>query len=261
MRNIIPLKSGHLAYQKYDSTGALDKTIIPTGLTVQTLEPPNFNVTTQDVPDGNSMYPLAIFETGAESQVSITYSDFSYKVLADMVGGTFTEKGTDTLLTIDEGYTIPSSSPYTVPVDHTIGTDPAPVILGLLDGSAWVKVDNAPSAKQYSVSGSVFTFNSADAGAEVFATYSWQGSSTVKIEMPEEVDIPTVRLLITDEQVPSNKTGKEYDITYYVDKARITGDVRQMTQQSSPGTWTLTWRVLKPRAGQKPWYAVAQQRS
>lgn len=246
---IIPLRAGKLAYQKYKADGTLDETIITTGLTVQSIDPPNLNISTQDVPDGNSLWPLAVVETDASSQVVVNFSDYSPKVLADMTGGNYSVGASVSLMTIEQ--------PHSVPDDYTITLPEAPaskpdVVVTDIQASPWVKVDSAPTKQQFSVSGSVVTFNSADAGAEVLITYAWESTGGEKMEMPEDISVPTVRLIISDSMVPSNLTGADYDVTYYVDKARVSGDVKQMTQQKTPGTWTWTWRVIRPRAGRKP---------
>ncbi len=246
---IIPFKAGKLAYQKYDADGKLESTIHTTGLTVQSIEPINISITSQDVADGNSVWPMAILDTEASAQVVVNFSDFSPKLMSDMLGGVHKRNQSNVVMfRIDEEYLVPDKSDYKVTLPLTPESEPEIVVTGL-DASPWVKASSTPSSHEFSVSGSVLTFSSNDAGAEVFVTYAYKATSAEILGIPSEIHIPTVRLIITDEMLPSSQTGANYDLTFYIDRARIAGDIAAMTQSKTPGAWQLTWRVIKPRFG------------
>ena len=106
---------------------------------------------------------------------------------------------------------------------------------------------STPSSHEFSVSGQP-TFSQMMLVLGL-VTYAYKATSAEILGIPSEIHIPTVRLIITDEMLPSSQTGANYDLTFYIDRARIAGDIAAMTQSKTPGAWQLTWRVIKPRFG------------
>jgi len=234
--------------------------LYPFNATPQSIQPFNLNINTTDVPDGNSLYPLAVVETGVESGVVMTFSDFNPRTLSDLIGGTYVESGSKTMYAVEEDHAIPAATAYTVTLDHTPLASPIPTICSL-DGSPWVKVTSNPATDQFSISAAVATFSSANAGEEVFATYAYTETAATSMTVPKDIDIPAIQLIVTDENVPSDETRNKFDVTITVDKAKLTGNVGMPEASKNPTTWTLNFRALKPRAGQNLADIAYKQRS
>lgn len=245
---VLTVKAGKAAYRKYASDGTLGTVLYPMNATPQTIQPFNLNVNTTDVPDGNSLYPLAVVETGVEAGVNMTFSDFNPQTLADLIGGTYTESGSKTMYTVGEEDVIPATG-FTVTLDHTPLTSPVPTICSL-DGSPWVKVASAPAVDQFSISAAVVTYSSANAIEEVFATYAYTEALATSVTVPKDIDIPTIQLIVVGENVPSDETRNKFNVNIVIDKVKVTGNMGMPEGSKNPGTWPLTFKALKPRAGQ-----------
>ncbi len=254
MRNIIYPKAGKIILVKYNPDGTLNfnpSNIVANVGEVQSIAASStFN--TSELADGNSLFPVGVYDTGIGGQITVTMATFQPALYAALVGGTFEEGVADTLWTTDEGFTIPSESPYTVTLTHTPKTGGTLIVLDNAS-SPFTQVGSSPAVGQFSLTSNTLTFNSADAGKEIFVTYEWSATQVSKLSLPVSGMRPALHAIISTEASTPDKTGV-VDVNIIIDKCMATGDINQPTQQREPQNWSFNLRVLKPRAGLRPVY-------
>jgi hypothetical protein len=206
----------------------------------------NFGLTSTNVNDGNSLWSANSIATGFEPTLTLTLNSYSPKLHSDLLGGSFSYSAAEDMFTVGEEGLIPSETPYTVTLDHSYKANGFVAVCGT-DGSPWVKTTTVTAPKQYSVSGDTLTFSSADAGAEIYATYEWKSNDASHMEMPTDINPATVQLLLSSQAEPSTGgASKTVNLTF--DKAKVTGATAIPQFSKTPGNWQLPFTILKPRA-------------
>lgn len=255
MKSIIYPRSGKFVLVKYNTDGTLtpsDDTIVAANGVVQSVEA-SVTINTSELADGNSDFPMGVFDVGKTGQLVITMSSFQPALYAALMGSKVEEEDSATLWAAEEEITVPSESPYTVTLSHTPKSDGTLVIVND-EGSPLVKApSSSPSTGQYSVSAATVEFASTDAGKIMFATYEWTASQVTKMGLPEVGSRPVLHAIISTEATDEGELTK-YDANIIVDKCKAIGDINQPTQQREPQAWNFTLRVLKPRPGYNPVY-------
>lgn len=254
MRNIIYPQAGKIILVKYGSDGTLNfnaSNIVANTGEVQSIAPgATFN--TSELADGNSHFPVGVYDTGIGGQITVTMATFQPALYAALVGGTFEEGIADTLWATDEGFTVPSESPYTVTLTHTPKTKGTLIVLDNAS-SPFTKSETTPGVGQFSLASNTLKFNSMDAGKEIFVTYEWSATEVSKLALPVSGMRPALHAIISTEATGPDGIGV-VDANIIIDKCKAIGDINQPTQQHEPQNWSFTLRVLKPRAGLKPVY-------
>lgn len=217
---------------------------------VESIEP-SISGKATTLPDGNSNWDME-FSNGMEGQVVVNLSTFQPKLYAGLMGATYSENSSYAIRHITT-VGVPAVTPFTVDVGTIEGTpaaDPVPVVHDAND-SPFVKVSNAPAAGQFSVSGSVFTFSSANAGAEL--TLAFDVSTTAdKMELPSELNRPKFQMAIAGKAVLADDEGTSKADAMIFDTVSVTGDLKPPARKKEPVGWSFTMKILKPRAGYKP---------
>lgn len=247
MEPIIYPRAGKIVFRKYAGTGALSDNFITNNGRVQSIAP-NVNIATTDLADGNSDFPVGVYDTGKSGQVVVTMATFQPELYAALMGSEFKTNPTDTLWATDKEITIPESSPYVVSLSPHTPKSAGTIILVDKEGSPFVEVASSPSTGEFSVSGSNVEFNSADAGLPVFMTFEWDASDVKMLGLPAIGVRPVVQAIMSTEATDEGEVNV-YDANIIVDKCKATGDINQPTQQREAQPWSFTLRVLKPRAG------------
>jgi hypothetical protein len=233
-----------LAFREYDSNGTLGNEVHHYPVIVDNIAT-NFALTSTAINDGNSLWSANSVATGFEPTVTVTLNSYSPKLHAELLGGSFSYSGSEDMFTVGEEGLIPSSASYTVTLAHNYKSGGFIAVCGT-DGSPWVKTASAPAAKQYSISATTLTFNSADAGAEIYATYEWTDPDASHMELPSEINPKTVQLLISGKAEPaSGGASKTLNLTF--DRAKVTGATALPALSKTPGNWQLPFTILKPR--------------
>lgn len=253
MKPIVFPKAGRIMLVEYGSDGSLaftpDKMTTAAGV-VQSVQP-SVTSNTTDLPDGNSDWPMGTFETGKDGSLVVNMSSFQPALFARLVGSTVSElSGGDLdVYAIEEPLTVPSASPYTVNLAHSYKAN-ATFVLVTKDNSPFTQTASAPAAGQFQPSGNQVTFNSADAGKEVLATYVWTATKGTSVGLPEAGSVKTLHAIISGEATTDDQLSTLYT-NIIVDRCRATGDVAPPTMQREPQGWSFTLKVLKPRGGKK----------
>ncbi len=254
MHPVIHLKSGKLVLIKYNSDGTVTpsaSTMIAGNGTVQSIAA-NVNIATTELADGNSDWPMGVYDTGKNGQITVTMSSFQPELYAALIGAAVEDEVNAGMWSAEEEHSVPSESPYTATLAHAYNGTGTIVIVGE-DASPYAKVASNPSTGQFSVSSNTVTFHSADAGKEVLVTYEWDADTAKKISLPTSGSRPVVQAIISTEAVDEDEIST-YDANIIVDKCKASGDVNQPVQQREGQTWSFTLRVLKPRSGYNPVY-------
>lgn len=251
MKPIIFAKAGKLAIFKYASDGSLS--LVAGNLAskaagaVQAIRP-SINIQTSELADGNSDWPVGVYDTGKSGQVEITFSEFQPDVYAALIGSAaLATAANKDLWEIEEEGAIPTNGTYEVTLAETPKTGGTIIVVNN-EGSPFTKVASSPAVGEYSVTGNKLTFNSLDAGKEVFVTYEWTATSADSMALPRSGSRPILHAIISGEATDDDQV-TTYRTNIIIDKCKATGDLNPPPRQREVQPWTATLQVLKPRAG------------
>ncbi len=121
---------------------------------------------------GQFQFPIAAARGAGKISGKAKFANIDGPVLNTIFFGNATTVG-QKLWSYNEGATLPSSSPYTASVNYATTFDQDLGVAYAANGLQLVRVTSSPSVGQYSVSGGVYAFSSADAGKAVLITYSY----------------------------------------------------------------------------------------
>ncbi len=251
MQSIIYPSAGRIVFRKYAATGVLSNNFITNNGTVESIAT-NVNIATTQLADGNSDFPMGVYDTGKSGQIVVTMSSFQPELYAALMGSQLETIVEDDLWAADQEISVPESSPYIVTLPHTLKTDGIVIVVDK-SGSPFVSVATSPAQGEYLASGSTVEFNSVDAGRVLFITYEWTGNNVNKFGLPAVGIRPVMQAIISTVATDEDQVN-EYDANIIVDKCKATGDINQPTQQREPQNWSFTLQVLKPRPGYNPVY-------
>ncbi len=260
MKSVIFNKAGKIALTKYvggSLTHTPENMCIRNGTVESIQESPTIN--TQDLPDGNSDWPMGVYDTGNSGQVTVTLSSYQPELYAFLLGTSIEKLVSKSMRQNDEEILIPSVSPFTATLKHTPNTNITPIVLGE-DSSPFAKVSATPATGQFSISADVVTFNSADAGKNVFATYDWTASTAEAVGMPKIASRPTLYAIISGEAVSEDES-TVYDTNIIIDRCKAVGDVNPPQKGREAQPWSFNLRILKPRGNNKAIDTVFAKRS
>lgn len=252
MKPIYFPKGGNIVLVEYGSDGSLsftpDKMTTSAGM-VNSIQI-TANRATSDLQDGNSPYPGAVVTTGGEVTVEVNLTSFQPALFARLVGTTIDPLSSEDFWEVEEGMTVPSASPYTTTTAHAY-KEAATFVLVTKDNSPFTKVASNPAAGQFSASGSTVTFNSADAGKEVLATYVWTAANGTGVGFEADLGKPQVLHAIMSGKGTTDDQLSKVNVNYVVDRCIATGDMNPPIWQKDPQGWSFTLRGIKPRSSQK----------
>ena len=210
----------------------------------------SLNVKTATLEDGFSDYDL-MFSQGMDGSITVNLNSFQPKLYAGLSGATFTENSSFAIRHIVED-SIPAATPYTIDVsgEGTPTASPVPVVHDATD-SPYVMVSSNPNTGQFSVSGSVFTFSSVNAGQEVVLAFDVSESGD-KMELPAQSTRSVFQMVLAGEAVLAEDEGTIKHDSMVFDSVAPTGDLKPPTRSKTPGGWSFTMAMQRPRIGQKP---------
>lgn len=250
--SLLPLKAGKIVLFKFNPDGTLEKTEANASLNNGTVASigRGRTINTKELPDGNSQYPMGVYDIGVNETVVVNMSSYQPALYAMLSGEETVDNASDTMTMVEQEITIPEEAPYTVTLDPAYNGTGMILAVGV-DSTTYSKVAEPPAAAgEFSVSGDVLTFNSADAGRGLFITYDYT-ASTSSSGLPETVKRPQLHAIIsTDYQ--DEKQLNTYRANIIVDRCKATGELAPPEQKTDPDGWSFTLQVLKPRGGRKP---------
>ena len=210
----------------------------------------SLNIKTTTLEDGFSAFDL-VFSQGMDGNVTVNLNSFQPKIYSALSGATFSENSSYAIRHIVENI-IPATSTYTIDVsaEGTPAPDPVPVVHDATD-SPYVKVSTTPATGQFSVSGSVFTFSSADAGKEVVLAFDVSETGD-KMEIPAQPVRSVFQMTLAGEAVLAKDEGTIKHDSMIFDSVAPTGDLKPPTRSKTPGGWSFTMAMQPPRTGKKP---------
>ena len=251
MKPIIFSNSGKLTLVQYAADGSLTIDSTKTNKAVGTFQSitPSINVKTTELPDGNSDWPMGEYDTGRSGQVQVEMSSFQPSLAAVLLGTTATDSTSEDFWAVEEEKSVPASGTYVVILDHAVKAATVPIIADN-SGSPFASTASGPAAGQFTVSGASITFNSVDAGKEVVATYMWTGTQATTFGLAGSGSRPQLYAIMSGLATDEDEINT-YDVNLIIDKCKATGDLNPPKMQREPQPWSLTLKVLKPRAGNK----------
>lgn len=251
MQSIIYPRAGRIVLRKFSASGALSDNFVVNNGTVESIGA-NVNIATTELADGNSDFPMGVYDTGKSGQLVVTMSSFQPDLYAALMGSELETINEDTLWAADQEISVPESSPFVVKLDHAVKSGGTFILVGR-ESSPFVKVESSPAEGQFAVSGNEAEFNSANAGQIVFATYEWTASDVKKLALPTIGSRPVMQAIVSTEATDDGEVNI-YDANVVVDKCKATGDINQPTQKREPEGWSFTLQVLRPRPSYNPVY-------
>ncbi|MBA1335830.1 MAG: hypothetical protein HPY66_1648 [Firmicutes bacterium] len=249
----IPLKAGKIIFFKFNTNGTLTKNAANACMNNGTVASITVNRTfnTSELPDGNSQFPMGVYDTGVVEEYTVNMSSFQPAVHALLSGEDIEEKETDTMTMVEVEKTIDAAA-YTVTLNPVY--DGTGIVLAAgKDGSDFEKVSADPAAGEFMVSAGLMTFNSADAGKEILVTYDYATAATMTGELPEAIKRPALHAIISTETT-DEKQINAYRSNIVIDCCKATGSLSRPPLQDEAAGWSYTLRVLKPRGGFPPVY-------
>lgn len=250
-KQLIFPRGGKIAFVPHKADGTVDFSKMLTNTGVVNSINFGMNINTSELPDGNSDFPMGVYDTGREGTVEPNMSSYNPHLEAILTGADYEEsKASAQMWSIDEEISVPLASPYTVkltaaPNGTTVVVDAA--------SSPFVKVSSSPETGQFSVSADTITFSSADAGRPLYVTYDSLENDVNEIAM-KSIGARPVYMAIIQGLATDKDEVTQYNFNLIVDKVKAQGQVGGPVLQRSPQGWSYTLRVLKPRPGYAPVY-------
>lgn len=257
IKNIIYPKAGKIILVRYTPEGILsvnnDSLVGNTGV-VERIESA-IEIQTNDLPDGNSDWPMGSYDTGTNGSITVAMSNFNAKLYSALTGANYSPGMQDAQMwSADEEVLVEkdSDNKFTFKLGHTPAPDGSIVLVDEMS-SPFVKVSGVPAAGQFSVSSNVLTFSSADEGKNLFATYDWVATEAVNLALPTLASRPVYQAIIETEATDKDLL-KRYAANIVVDKCKADGSIAPPPQQRQAQGWSFSLKVLKPRNGKNPVY-------
>lgn len=251
MRPIIFNKAGDIVLVKYNAAGTLDLTdpskFVAANGVIESIKP-SIETTTSDLPNGNSDWPLGPFDTGRKGSIEVNMSSFQPNLYAALMGVDKASESTQNFWKVNEGGTIPSAAAYTVTLNNAV------VVGGVITvvdntGSPFASVASGPASGQFTVATDTLTFNSVDAGKEIFATYQYATLTSEKLSLPASGTRLALHAIISGQAMSEDGTAT-FDFNVTIDKCKATGAIAPPPQQRQPAGWKFDLQVMEPRSGQ-----------
>lgn len=254
--NLVHLEAGKIVLVRYQADGTLDLTdaskFIGGGNTVESIKS-SIEIPTSELADGNSDFPMGIYDTGKDGTVEAKLSGYSTVLHAALMGVDIESEASQNMWAAEEPHSVPASGVYTYDLSNTVATGGTIVVLGNT-GSPFVSVASGPAVGEFSVSGATITHNSVDAGKEVFVTYEHTALTSERLALPTTRGSRPALCAIISTMARSDDETQTFPVNIVVDKCKSTGALAPPTYQKTPEGWTVTLKVLKPRAGYNPVY-------
>lgn len=244
-KNVIKINAGKVKMTKYDPiTGGLStnpKDIRVCTETVQEIQKRKA-VNTYELPDGNSDYPMGIYENGVTYDVSFIFSDMSNETLAflhnvdvDIAEGSMK----DIMVT-----SVPLTAPYEIPLLGVLADDCVPVVVDV-NNEKWEK-ESTVGDKAFKIEEGTegkpdkLVFDEENAGTSLHIEYDYVADSIESYAEKSVALLPAVLIEIVHDTLSSDKTRK-YRNNTVLKKMQYTGSFDEtFKREHSPETLPFT---------------------
>lgn len=194
---------------------------------------PNISINGTPIPDGNSLWDAANLDTGIEGTIAVQLGYMPTELYAFIMGDTSQKNQSLDFPYVDEEYTVPEATPYTVKLKNT----------PTADGIMVVDVHNIPIVPN--LVGDVLTFTAGDAGKAVYVSYYAAKTGVERFGLPKTPVRPAYQLIVVGEAVGEDDT--LYEVATTVDRCKVLGNINPPSQGGTPEPITITFTILKPR--------------
>ncbi len=148
MRAVIYPKAGKIALVQFNADGTLSLTdaskFIGANGTVQKIET-TIDVKSSELLDGNSDWPMGVYDTGRDGTIKVTMSSYQPAIYAALMGQTVTKETAEKMWAAEEEHTIPAASAFTVELENAVAAGGTIVVLDN-SGSPFVSSGSGPAA-------------------------------------------------------------------------------------------------------------------
>lgn len=254
--DLVYMEAGRLMLVRYQADGTLNlanaASFVGGGNTIESIKS-SIEIPTSELPDGNSDFPMGIYDTGKDGSIEVKMSGYSAVIHSALMGVDLEDELTQNMWAAEEPHSVPASGAYTYDLSNAVATGGTIVVLDNT-GSPFVSVASGPAVGQFTVSSATITHNSVDAGKEVFVTYEHTAATSVKLGLPTSRGSRPALHAIISTLALTGDGNSEVPVNIIVDKCKSSGALTPPPQQKTPEGWTFTLKVLKPRAGYNPVY-------
>jgi hypothetical protein len=250
MEPIIFVKAGKIMVTPFNSDGTLDIANKSVGMSsvVESVKP-TIAPKTQDLPDGNSDWAAGTVSVGVDGKLQVTFTTYSPELHAALIGQTVASTTNQTMWALGVDYTIDAAA-GTITLAQTPAAGTVPIVKGI-DGTTYTKVASGPTTGQFSITGAVLTFATGDKGKPVKVSYQRTAATGNEFGLPVTSTLPALNVVI-DGQAQNVDGTSVSDVNILIDKAVVDGNIDLPEMKRAPGSWTVTFKVIKPRGGFKP---------
>ncbi len=204
---------------------------------------PNISINGTPIPDGNSLWDAANLDTGIEGTIAVQLGYMPTELYAFIMGDTSQKNQSLDFPYVDEEYTVPEATPYTVKLKNTPTADGIMVVD--VHNTAFTKATGAPSKGEYAIATDTLTFNVADAGTAIYVSYYAAKTGVERFGLPKTPVRPAYQLIVVGEAVGEDDT--LYEVATTVDRCKVLGNINPPSQGGTPEPITITFTILKPR--------------
>jgi hypothetical protein len=150
---------------------------------------------------------------------------------------------------------------YTIPADGTVTLNPAVStvntnvdVVDEVDGTVFEKVASAPTAGQFSISGSTLTFNTQDAGKTIRVYYDYDSTTGGNIGVSASAipGIFTFKATAKYFQNVSDPAKTAYNISFVAHSCQLVGTLTPNMQRQQAASQSIQLNILDPGNGKNP---------
>lgn len=209
---------------------------------------------TQTVADGNSDFD-EVFSNGMAGTATVNMNAFEPTFWGAALSAEVDTEATAEMTRIVE-VVVPDVAPYTVTLTGTPVAGSDRVLYS--NNKALTRAATPPAGEgEYSIETGVLTFNAADAGTAVKVIYKESVTSATTVKLPAMSSNDVFRVTIVGEATVKENPGVTKTDNLVIDRAMVSGEVAPPARQKEAQGHSVTFNVLKPRAGKEPvTYAV-----
>ncbi len=206
----------------------------------------------QDVWGGDGLMPFENFATEFRGSVTLTNARFSLDMLKALPGVTVTKNQSNPVWQFEEGYFVPTASPYTVTLQHAATMVANSDIVRYADTlEPLTRVTVAPAAAgEYQISSGTLTFHASDAGKGILVDYQYTVTATDQAVVKVDPNVPPVKIIHTGRYLRTSD-GTYAGLQTEIYCAKFQGAFEITQGRATASTHAMTFKVLDPNRPDK----------
>lgn len=213
-----------------------------------------FSRTSEDLPDGNSMWAAGSYQTGITANSTPTFNTIDMDLWAFVTGAKKVLLQNIPVPRVSEAYTIePVEGGGRIALGAKLNQVGMFLVREQWSGADYITAEGmafpaAAGQAQVNYETGEIKFHADDVGKTVYITCEIIVEEMVDYKLPEIPKNDTFTLILSGESYDKDETDKLYD-RYEVDSCKATGDISAPPRQKMPTGWSMTFSIQKPRPG------------